>query len=105
MSRTLAIGCAVVCAGVLAGCGGSHRLGVTWPRGYLYPYGNGVAFVQLQRHGDRLHGTLSGVGFDATPYGPLAPERYRRATVADYLAVAARKTAEAIRMQKKSGTG
>jgi hypothetical protein len=117
-----------------------------------------VAFIQLQRHGDRLHGTLTGVEFDATPYAagrlmkmkpraiygtisgskvvlhfsrrvaftgtisrfvllirsaqhipagspPLAPERYRRATVADYLAVAARKTAEAIRMQKKSGTG
>jgi hypothetical protein len=54
MSRTLAIGCGVICVGVLAGCGGSQRAS-----GYLYRYGNGEAFIQWQRHREHIHGTWS----------------------------------------------
>lgn len=58
MSRSLAIGCAVVCASVLAGCGGSRPVPDA-ARGYLYRYGNGEAFMQWQRHDQKIHGTLN----------------------------------------------
>lgn len=58
MSRTLAISCAVVCAGVLAGCGGSHSVPDA-AHGYLYRYGNGEEFMQWQRHGQKVHGTIT----------------------------------------------
>ena len=58
MSRTLVISCGVVCAGVLAGCGGSHPVPDV-ARGFLYRYGNGEAFIQWHRHGRKVHGTIS----------------------------------------------
>jgi hypothetical protein len=58
MLRTLAIGCGVVCASVLAGCGGSHPVPDA-AHGYLYRYGNGEAFIQWHRHGQKVHGTIN----------------------------------------------
>jgi len=58
MFRTLAIGCGVLCVGVLAGCGGSHSVPDT-AHGYLYRYGNGEAFMQWHRHGQNVHGTIN----------------------------------------------
>lgn len=37
----------------LAACGGSSGA-----RGYLYRYGNGESFIQWQRHGHKVHGTI-----------------------------------------------
>ena len=58
MLRAFAIGCGVVCAGALAGCGGSHGVPDAAP-GYLYRYGNGEAFLQWHRHGRKFHGTIN----------------------------------------------
>jgi hypothetical protein len=55
MSRTLAIGCGLICATVLTGCGGSQPA----QTGYLYRYGNGESFIQWHRHGQKFHGTVS----------------------------------------------
>jgi hypothetical protein len=44
----------------LAACAGSSGT-----RGYLYRYGNGEAFIQLQRHGRHLHGTIRDTQFAA----------------------------------------
>jgi hypothetical protein len=57
MLRTLAIASGVLCAGVLAGCGGSHPVPDA-AHGYLYRYGNGESFLQLHRHGQKVHGTI-----------------------------------------------
>jgi hypothetical protein len=57
MLRTLAIGC-VVCASVLAGCGGSHPVPDS-AEGYLYRYGSGESFLQWHRDGQKFHGTIS----------------------------------------------
>lgn len=58
MSRVLAIGGAVVCAGLLAGCGGSRPV-PDGARGYLYRYANGESFIQWQRHGQKVRGRIS----------------------------------------------
>jgi hypothetical protein len=58
MLRTLAIGCGVLCAGGLAGCGGSHSVPDA-AHGYLYRYGNGESFMQWHRHGQKVHGTIN----------------------------------------------
>ena len=58
MSRTSAISCGIACAGVLAGCGGSHGVPDA-AHGYLYRYGNGEAFIQWHRQGQKVHGTIS----------------------------------------------
>jgi hypothetical protein len=58
MLRTLAVGCGVVCASVLAGCGGSHGVPDA-AHGYLYRYGNGEAFLQWHRHGQKVHGKIT----------------------------------------------
>lgn len=58
MLRALAIGCVGVCASVLAGCGGSHPVPDA-AHGYLYRYGNGEAFIQWHRHGQKVHGTIT----------------------------------------------
>ena len=58
MSRTLAFGCGLLCAGVLAGCGGSRPVPDA-AHGYLYRYGNGEAFLQWHRQGQKVHGTIN----------------------------------------------
>jgi hypothetical protein len=68
LSGALVIGCGVICAGALAGCGGSHRLQADGRPGYLYRYGNGESFLQWHRHGQKVHGTIRTTGFPG--FGP-----------------------------------
>ena len=129
MMRTVAAGCGVLCASVLAGCGGSHLVPDA-AHGYLYRYGNGEAFVQWQRHGQEVHGTLNettiaccvpiparitertlAVRWDGAlhsygllirseyPSGAPLGVRYRRASGADYYAAVAQ-TKAALRRQE-----
>lgn len=79
MLRSLSIACCLIGVGVLAGCGGSQRGQAAWTGGYVGVWGNAVTFVQLQRHGHHLHGTVIG-----TPFGlplavrlPDAPDSWR----------------------------
>ena len=58
MSRALAACGVILFASVLAGCGGSHPVPDA-AHGSLYRYGNGEAFIQWQRDGQKLHGTIS----------------------------------------------
>lgn len=76
MSRSLAIGCAVVCASVLAGCAGSHPVPDS-AHGYLYRYVNGESFIQWQRHGQQVHGTISNTTISHTTIACCIPNRPR----------------------------
>ena len=77
MPKSLAIGCVVLCAFLLASCGSGslpvRNMAVSPPgrfvgrvprvpnsaSGYLYRYGNGEAFMQWHRSGQRVRGTIT----------------------------------------------